>query len=202
MRLILLGPPGAGKGTQAEKLVTDYGIVQLSTGDMLRAAVAAATPVGKRAKAIMDRGELVSDDIVIDIIRDRLAKPDTAKGFILDGFPRTVAQAEALDKLLATLKIPLDAVIELAVDDKVLLSRIETRIKENPGAVRPDDNPETLKKRVVVYHEQTVPVAAFYERTKRLSKVDGMKDKTAVANAIVAILGRVGGKPLPGGRGR
>jgi adenylate kinase len=184
VRLILLGPPGAGKGTQAERLVKEYGIVQMSTGDMLRAAVAAGTPVGKRAKAIMDRGELVPDDVVIEIIRDRLAKPDAARGFILDGFPRTVAQAEALDKLLAGLKIPLDAVIELAVDDGILLSRIENRIRENPAAVRPDDNPETLKKRLAVYHQQTVPVAAFYARTRRLSKVDGMKDKETVAAAI------------------
>jgi adenylate kinase len=188
VRLILLGPPGAGKGTQAEKLVKDHGIVQLSTGDMLRAAVAAGTPVGQRAKAIMDRGELVSDDIVIDIIRDRLGKPDTSRGFILDGFPRTVAQAQALDKLLAALKIPLDAIIELVVDDKVLLSRIETRIKENPASVRADDNPETLKKRLAVYHQQTAPVSAFYEKTKRLSKVDGMKDKETVAAAIGKIL--------------
>ena len=194
MRLILLGPPGAGKGTQAEKLVRDHGIVQLSTGDMLRGAVAAGTPVGKRAKAVMDRGELVSDDIVVEIIRDRLGKPDTSKGFILDGFPRTVAQAEALDKLLATLKIPLDAVIELAVDDKVLLSRIETRIKENPGSVRADDNPETLKKRLAVYHQQTAPVSAFYANAKRLSKIDGMKDKDTVAAAIAKILNGVKGK--------
>jgi adenylate kinase len=188
MRLILLGPPGAGKGTQAEKLVADHSIVQLSTGDMLRAAVAAGTPVGKRAKAIMDRGELVSDDVVIDIIRDRLGKPDTAKGFILDGFPRTVAQAEALDKLLASMRIPLDAIIELVVDDGVLLSRIETRKKENPGAVRADDNAETLKKRLAVYHQQTAPVAAFYDRTKRLSKVDGMQPKETVTTAISKIL--------------
>jgi adenylate kinase len=188
MRLILLGPPGAGKGTQAEKLVKDYGIAQLSTGDMLRAAVAVGAPVGKRAKAIMDRGELVPDDIVIEIIRDRLAKPDTAHGFILDGFPRTVAQAEALDNLLASMKIPLDAVIELGVDDSVLLSRIETRIRENPGSVRADDNPETLKKRLAVYHQQTAPVAAYYDKGRRLSKVDGMASKDAVAATIGAIL--------------
>jgi len=200
MRLILLGPPGAGKGTQAEKIVKDYGIGQLSTGDMLRAAAAAGTPVGKRAKAIMDRGELVPDDIVIDIIRDRLARPDMAKGFILDGFPRTVAQAEALDKLLVTLNIPLDAVIELVVDHGVLLSRIETRIRENPGSVRADDNPETLKKRLAVYHQQTAPVAAFYEKTKRISKVDGMKDKETVAAAIANVLKSVKTK-VPAGSG-
>jgi adenylate kinase len=200
--LILLGPPGAGKGTQAEKLVKEHGIVQLSTGDMLRAAVAAGTPVGQRAKAIMDRGELVPDDVVIEIIRDRLARPDTARGFILDGFPRTVAQAEALDKLLAGLKIPLDAVIELAVDDGVLLSRIESRIRENPGTARPDDNPATLKKRLGVYHQQTVPVAAFYARTGRLSKVDGMKAKESVAAEIAGILKGVKGKAAVGRGGR
>jgi adenylate kinase len=202
MRLILLGPPGAGKGTQAERLVSDHNIVQLSTGDMLRAAVAAGTPVGQRAKAIMDRGELVSDDVVIEIIRDRLSKPDMANGFILDGFPRTVAQAEALDNLLANMNIPLDAVIELAVDDGVLLSRIETRIKENPGSVRADDNAETLKKRLAVYHQQTAPVAAFYGKTKRLSKVDGMKDKQGVAAAIAAILKSVKGRVAAGTEGR
>ncbi len=202
MRLILLGPPGAGKGTQAERLVKEYGIVQLSTGDMLRGAVAAGSSIGKKAKAVMDRGELVSDDIVIEIIRDRLAKPDMAKGFILDGFPRTVAQAEALEKLLASLKIPLDAVVELSVDDKVLLSRIETRIKENPGSVRADDNPETLKKRLEVYHKQTAPVAAYYDKIKRLSKVDGMKDKEDVAGAISKILKGVKGKPQPAAGGR
>jgi len=188
MRLILLGPPGAGKGTQAEKLVKDHAIVQLSTGDMLRSAVAAGTAVGQRAKAVMDRGELVSDDIVIDIIRDRLSKPDTATGFILDGFPRTVAQAEALDRLLADMNIPLDAVIELAVDDGVLLSRIETRIKENPGSVRADDNPETLKKRLAIYHQQTAPVAQYYRQKGRLGTVDGMASKEQVAAAIAAKL--------------
>jgi len=188
MRLILLGPPGAGKGTQAEKIVAEHRIVPLSTGDMLRAAAAAGTPVGKRAKPIMDRGELVSDDIVIDIIRERLGKPDTGNGFILDGFPRTVAQAEALDKLLATLKIPLDAIIELVVDDEVLLDRVKTRIKENPGSVRADDNPETLKKRLEVYHKQTAPVADYYRQKGRLETVDGMASKDQVAAAIARTL--------------
>jgi adenylate kinase len=169
---------------------------------MLRAAVAAGTPVGKRAKAVMDRGELVSDEIVIEIIRDRLGKADTAKGFILDGFPRTVAQAEALDKLLATLKIPLDAVIELAVDDGVLLSRIESRRKENPASVRADDTPETLQKRLAVYHQQTAPVSAFYAKTKRLSKVDGMKDKETVGGAIAKILQGAKAKTRNGVGGR
>jgi adenylate kinase len=188
MRLILLGPPGAGKGTQAEKLVAEHGIVQLSTGDMLRSAVAAGTAVGRRAKAIMDKGELVSDDVVIAIIRDRLGKPDTRNGFILDGFPRTVAQAEALDGLLGDLKIPLDAVIEIQVDEQVLLSRIETRIKENPGAVRADDNPETLKKRLAVYRQQTAPVSEYYRSKGRLETVDGMASKELVTASIARIL--------------
>ena len=143
MRLILLGPPGAGKGTQAQRLVAKHGIVQLSTGEMLRAAAAAGTPVGKRAKAIMDRGELVPDDVMVQIIADRIAGPDCGKGFILDGFPRTVAQAEALDVLLEKKRQGLDSVIEMKVDDGLLLKRIEGRAKETGGA-RADDNAETL----------------------------------------------------------
>ncbi len=148
MRLILLGPPGAGKGTQAQRLVSKHGIVQLSTGDMLRAAVAAGTPVGQRAKDIMARGELVPDEVVIAIIEDRIAQPDAKKGFILDGFPRTVGQAEALEKLLASKGLRLDGVIELKVDDGILLERIEKRIAEMQArgeAVRADDNAESLK---------------------------------------------------------
>jgi adenylate kinase len=190
MRLILLGPPGAGKGTQAERLVAGLGIVQLSTGDMLRAAVAAGSDVGKRAKAIMERGELVPDEVVIDVIRDRLKGADTARGFILDGFPRTVAQAAALDGLLASLKMRLDAVIEIAVDEKLLLERIETRVRETGGA-RADDNPETLKKRLKVYREQTAPVAQYYRSRGRLRTVDGMASKDQVAAAIASILNEV-----------
>jgi adenylate kinase len=187
MRLVLLGPPGAGKGTQAQLLVAKHGIVQLSTGDMLRAAVAAGTAVGQRAKAIMDRGELVSDDVMIDIISDRLDKPDASKGFILDGFPRTVAQAEALAELLARRGLKLDAVIELAVDDKILTDRIVGRAKETGGA-RADDTVETLTKRLSVYHAQTAPVAEYYRRQGMLKSVDGMGTVDQVSAAIGNLL--------------
>jgi adenylate kinase len=187
MRLILLGPPGAGKGTQAERLVKRHGIVQLSTGDMLRSAVAAGTDVGKRAKAVMDRGDLVSDDIMIDIIADRIAKPDAANGFILDGFPRTVAQAEALDKLLASRGIGLDAIVEIVVDEGILIDRIQTRAKQTGGA-RSDDNVETAKKRLAVYREQTAPVAHYYKGKSMLSQVDGMGTMDEVSDAIAKVL--------------
>ena len=187
MRLILLGPPGAGKGTQAQRLVTKNGIVQLSTGDMLRAAVAAGTPVGLKAKAIMDRGDLVSDDVMIDIISDRLDRPDTAKGFILDGFPRTVAQAEALSGLLSRKGRKLDAVIEIAVDDAILKDRIVGRAKETGGA-RADDTVETLTKRLAVYHAQTAPVADYYRKNGMLKSVDGMASVDQVAASIENLL--------------
>jgi adenylate kinase len=187
MRLILLGPPGAGKGTQAQRLVRDYGIVQLSTGDMLRAAAAAGTEVGKRAKAIMDRGELVPDDVMVEVISERLDRPDCANGFVLDGFPRTVAQAEALTGLLARKGLGLDAVIELSVDENALLSRIERRIAETGGA-RADDDPEVLKKRLAVYRAQTAPVADYYRGKGILRSVDGMQEIPVVSAAIDAIL--------------
>lgn len=187
MNLILLGPPGAGKGTQAQRIVDERSVVQLSTGDMLRAAVAAGTAVGLQAKAVMERGDLVSDDIICGIISDRIEEPDCSNGFILDGFPRTVAQAEALDKLLSDKSLSLDAVIELTVDEGMLLSRIEQRAKETGGA-RADDNAETLKKRLAVYREQTAPVANHYAQTGALKQVDGMQSIDVVSSSINAIL--------------
>lgn len=191
MRLILLGPPGAGKGTQAQRLVDKHKIVQLSTGDMLRAAVKAGTPVGLKAKDIMDRGELVPDDVVVGIVAERIDQPDAKRGFILDGFPRTVPQAEALDRMLTGKGLGLDAVIELKVDDGMLLSRIEKRVKETLARgepVRADDNPETLKKRLFAYYAQTAPLAAYYAGKGRLSSLDGMASIDQVAKAIDAIL--------------
>ena len=190
MRLILLGPPGAGKGTQAQRLVQNHGIVQLSTGDMLRAAVAAGTPVGQRAKAIMDRGDLVSDDVMIDIIADRIERPDSAKGFILDGFPRTIAQADALSDLVARKGLKLDTVIEIAVNDAMLRDRIAGRAKET-GGVRADDTLETLAKRLAVYHDQTAPVADYYRRKGMLKTVDGMGTMDQVSAAIENLLSAV-----------
>jgi adenylate kinase len=183
MRLILLGPPGAGKGTQAQRLVARHGIIQLSTGDMLRVAVSAGTPVGTRAKAIMDRGDLVPDDVMIEIIADRLDRSDAAGGFILDGFPRTVAQAEALSNLLADRGIGLDAVIEIVVEDEILQDRIKTRARETGGA-RPDDTLETLSKRLAVYHAQTAPVSDYYRDKGMIRTVDGMGGMDQVAAAI------------------
>jgi adenylate kinase len=185
--LILLGPPGAGKGTQAQRLVAKHGIVQLSTGEMLRAAAAAGTPVGKRAKAIMDRGELVPDDIMVQIIADRTAQPDCARGFILDGFPRTVAQAEALDALLAKMRQSLDSVIEIKVEDALLVERIAGRAKETGGA-RADDNAETLRKRLSVYWAQTKPVADYYAGKGMLKVIDGVGSVEEVSSRIENVL--------------
>jgi adenylate kinase len=183
MRLILIGPPGAGKGTQAQRLVERHGLVQLSTGEMLRSAVKAGTPVGKRAQVVMDRGDLVPDDVMVEIIADRLEQPDSAGGFILDGFPRTVAQAEALTRLLRDKGLKLDAVIEIAANEDTLISRIEKRARETGGA-RADDTVETLKKRLKVYREQTAPVADYYRRQGTLRTVDGMKSMDEVTKAI------------------
>lgn len=193
MRIILLGPPGAGKGTQAVRLVERLGIPQLSTGDMLRAAVAAGTPVGLKAKAVMDRGELVSDDIVVGIIADRIEEQDAKSGFILDGFPRTVAQAEAFDRMLADKGLKLDAVIEFKVNEAELVERIVKRAKETEARgepVRKDDNPEVFKTRLDAYRNQTAPLSAYYERTGMLKTVDGMKPIDDVTQAIKGILGR------------
>jgi adenylate kinase len=191
MRLILLGPPGAGKGTQAQRLVRDYGIVQLSTGDMLRAAVRAGTPVGLRAKDIMDRGELVPDDVVVDIVAARIDEPDAAKGFILDGFPRTVPQAQALDRMLAEKGLKLDAVIELKVDPAVLLKRIEKRIAEMTARgehLRSDDNPDVLRWRLKAYTDQTAPLTTYYAMKRELRMVDGMAPIPEVSAAIDRVL--------------
>jgi adenylate kinase len=187
---MLLGPPGAGKGTQAQRLVAKHGIVQLSTGDMLRAAASAGTPVGLKAKAIMDRGELVPDDVMISIIADRIEQADCAKGFILDGFPRTIAQAEALDRLLAARDQKLDAVIEIAVDEGILHDRIEGRARESGGA-RADDNAATLSKRISVYRAQTAPVIDYYRQRGALKTVNGMGTMDEVTNAIEEVLAAV-----------
>lgn len=192
MRLILLGPPGAGKGTQATRLVEKHGIPQLSTGDMLRAAVAAGTPVGLKAKAVMDSGGLVSDEIVVGIIRDRIAEADAKKGFILDGFPRTVAQAEALDEMLTAEGLKLDAVIELIVDQSKLVARIVNRAAEAKAAgqpVRKDDDPEVFKTRLEAYNRDTAIVAPYYEKAGKLTKIDGMQAVDAVSAAIAKVLG-------------
>jgi adenylate kinase len=202
MRLILLGPPGAGKGTQAQRLVSKYGIVQLSTGDMLRAAVAAGTPVGLRAKSIMDRGELVPDEVVVAIIADRIDQPDAKRGFVLDGFPRTVPQAEALDRLLAERGLKLDGVIQLKVEEEILLKRIETRVAEMTARgekVRADDNPEVLKGRLSAYRTQTAPLADYYAAKGALKAVDGMApvdEVTAALDALLVPAGAAKAKPV------
>jgi len=188
MNLILFGPPGAGKGTQAKILQEEWGLPQLSTGDMLRAAIAAGTELGRRCNDVMERGDLVPDDIVVGIIAERLDKPDCAKGAVFDGFPRTVPQAKALDKMLAGRGSKIDAVIELRVDDEAMIGRMESRVKDNPHSARPDDNPETLKKRLAVYHQNTAPLLDFYGHQGKLKTVDGMAPIPQVAIAIRTIL--------------
>ncbi len=216
MNLILLGPPGAGKGTQAKRIEAARGLVQLSTGDMLRAAVAAGTEVGRKAKAVMEAGELVSDDIVIGIISDRIDEPDCAGGFILDGFPRTVAQAEALDRLLAEKGKTLDVVVEMKVDDEPLIGRITGRytcakcgegyhdefktpavegVCDKCGAKemsrRADDNEETVRSRLLAYHEQTAPLVDYYAGKGKLKSIDGMVAIDEVTSQISAVLDAV-----------
>lgn len=213
MRLILLGPPGAGKGTQAQRIVEKYGIPQLSTGDMLRAAVAAGSDVGKRAKAVMDAGKLVSDEIVIDIVSDRIDQADCARGFILDGFPRTLVQADATEAMLGSKGISLDVVIELQVQDEVLVDRVSGRytcakcgagyhdhnqkpkvegVCDKCGSTefkrRPDDNAETMKTRLQAYYKETSPLIGYYYAKKKLKSVDGMADIDKVTADIDAIL--------------
>jgi adenylate kinase len=191
MRIILLGPPGAGKGTQSERIVQRFGIPQLSTGDMLRAAVAAGTPVGLEARAVMESGGLVSDRIVVGIVADRIEEPDARRGFILDGFPRTVAQAEALGEMLASKGLSLSTVIELKVDENALVGRIEKRAAETLArgqAVRKDDTPEVFKQRLEAYRAQTAPLSAYYAKQGMLETVDGMQPIDKVTADLMAVL--------------
>jgi adenylate kinase len=191
MNLILLGPPGAGKGTQAEAIARKRGLVQLSTGDMLREAVKAGTPVGQEASVIMEAGGLVPDEVVIKIIAERIAQPDCANGFILDGFPRTLKQAAALDELLSSQGKKLDAVIELKVDDGVLLSRIENRARETiaaGGVPRADDNAEALRKRLMAYYRETAPLTGYYFAKGKLHCLDGMAPIPEVGAQVDRVL--------------
>ena len=204
MRLILLGPPGAGKGTQALRLVAKYGLVQLSTGDMLRAAVKAATPIGRKVKDIMECGGLCPDDIVVSIVAERIEQPDARKGFILDGFPRTVPQAAALDRMLKKRGIALDAVIELRVDEGALLKRIENRIAEMKARgepLRSDDNADVLRQRLKAYRRLTAPLVAYYAKQNVLRTVNGMAPIPEVTAAIDKALSAEPSAPKPARNG-
>jgi adenylate kinase len=197
MILILFGPPAAGKGTQAARIKDKYHLAHLSTGDMLRAAIAAGSEVGKRAKAIMDSGKLVPDEVVIGIIADRIGQDDCKTGFILDGFPRTVAQAEALDTLLTGRKLAVDVVLEIKVDEAALIKRVENRAAEarrKGQPVRADDDPETFKKRLKVYRDETAPVLPYYLAQKKVKQIDGMQAIDAVSAQIDDVLKDVGKK--------
>ena len=212
MRLILLGPPGAGKGTQAQYLVAKYGLVQLSTGDMLRAAVKADTPLGRQVGEIMARGALCPDDIVVSIVEQRVGQPDARKGFILDGFPRTEPQAEALDRMLAKHGQALDAVVQLKVDEAALMRRIESRVAQMTArgeALRPDDNAEVLHNRLAAYRTQTEPLIAYYRRHGVLRTIDGMAPIPEVSRQIERVLSEGSAtappatiKPVPPGNDR
>ena len=191
MNLVLFGPPGAGKGTQAKILQTERSLPQLSTGDMLREAIAAGSDLGKQCKVLMDRGELVSDEIVVGIIGERYDQPDCANGAVFDGFPRTIPQAEALDAMLAARAKKIDIVIALTVDDAVLVSRAEQRVKETiaaGGKPRADDTPDTLKHRLGVYYKNTAPLLDFYKKQGKVVTVDGMAPIADVTKAIAAVL--------------
>ena len=203
MRLILLGPPGAGKGTQAQHLVAKYGLLQLSTGDMLRAAVKAGTPLGHQVQEIMARGALVPDDIVVEIVGQRIEQPDARKGFILDGFPRTVPQAVALGRMLAERGLSLDGVVELRVDEDALIRRIESRIaamKAQGKPLRDDDSPEVLHRRLAAYRDQTAPLITYYQLQSVLRSVDGMAPIDRVAAEVERVLAgkTIEAAPTPG----